>query len=137
MNIGDMVKSIGSPWVRPLCDYYHVRAEGEDPGQELEKSGELPVHTHIAKLRGREWFTDISVEENYIFRYADRSYPASEWKQINGAWYYFNTDGYMVTGWFQSPASGYWYYLDPDSGRMATNQYIGSYYVNADGVWVQ
>ena len=42
----------------------------------------------------------------------------------------------MVTGWFQSPASGYWYYLDPVQGNMVTSQYIGNYYVNADGVWV-
>ena len=68
---------------------------------------------------------------------ADRSYTSSDWQQINGLWYYFDERGYMVTGWFQSPASGYWYYLDPENGSMATNRYIGSYYVNADGVWVQ
>ena len=67
---------------------------------------------------------------------ADHSYTTSDWQQINGLWYYFDANGYMVTGWFQSPASGYWYYLDPVQGNMVTNQYIGNYYVNADGVWV-
>ena len=68
---------------------------------------------------------------------ADHSYTTSDWQQINGLWYYFDANGYMVTGWFQSPASGYWYYLDPVQGNMVTNQYVGSYYVNAEGVWVQ
>ena len=60
--------------------------------------------------------------------------------QIDGYWYYFNDAGYVVTGWFQSPYSGIWYYLRPDSspvGQMATNSWIGQYYVNADGAWVQ
>ena len=68
---------------------------------------------------------------------ADHSYTTNDWQLINGLWYYFDANGYMVTGWFQSPASGYWYYLDPVQGNMVTNQYVGSYYVNAEGVWVQ
>ena len=67
---------------------------------------------------------------------ADRSYTKNDWQQIGGLWYYFDENGYMKTGWFQSPASGYWYYLDPNDGHMVTDQYIGSYYVNGEGVWV-
>ncbi len=71
---------------------------------------------------------------------ADRSYTTNNWQQIDGYWYYFNEYGYVKTGWFQSPSSGLWYYLSEDPatlGRMVTNQYVGSYYVNGDGVWVQ
>ena len=70
---------------------------------------------------------------------ADRSYTTNNWQQIDGYWYYFNGYGYMVTGWFQSPASGLWYYLSEDQatlGRMVTNQYVGGYYVDSNGVWV-
>ena len=71
---------------------------------------------------------------------ADRSYPRAVWQKIDGYWYYFNEQGYVKTGWFQSPASGLWYYLSPDTdpvGRMMTDTWIGSYYVNADGIWQQ
>jgi glucan-binding YG repeat protein len=30
---------------------------------------------------------------------------------------------------------GEWYYFYPGSGNMAINTYIGSYYVNNDGIW--
>ena len=62
---------IGHPSVRALCDYYHVRVMGDDPGTVLKDSGELLVHTHIAKLSERAWFTDLSGEEEYIIRYAE------------------------------------------------------------------
>ena len=42
---------------------------------------------------------------------------ASGWHEINGAWYYFdsNNDNIMVTGW--EKIGGYWYYFNP-SGSM-------------------
>ena len=70
-DVVDMVKRIGHPSVRALCDYYHVRVMGYDPGTVLKDSGELLVHTHIAKLSERAWFTDLSGEEEYIIRYAE------------------------------------------------------------------
>lgn len=62
------------------------------------------------------------------------SYPANQWKKINGQWYWFNSNGYMVTGWKQ--INGTWYYFDP-SGAMASNRWIGNYYVNESGLWTQ
>lgn len=46
----------------------------------------------------------------------DGSYPASKWSTIDGKQYYFNADGYMVTGWVQT-RQGDWYYLNP-SGEL-------------------
>lgn len=37
----------------------------------LKDSGELLVHTHIAKLSERAWFTDLSGEEEYVRRCAE------------------------------------------------------------------
>ena len=56
----------------------------------------------------------------------------NSWEFINGDWYYFNANGYMLTGWQE--ISGQWYYLNAD-GTMATNTWIGDYYVGADGQW--
>ena len=82
------------------------------------------------------------------------SYPANQWKAINGNWYWFNRNGYMVTGWqniggswyyFQSSGAmigqgwhvinGSWYYMYA-SGAMASNTWIGDSYVNGSGAWV-
>lgn len=80
-------------------------------------------------------------------------------------WYYFGKDGYMKTGWYQD-IDGRWYYLHPLSdgtmgrmyygwhqidgkwyyfneisdgtkGSLKTNMWIGSYYVDENGVWTE
>ncbi|MDS8395287.1 RICH domain-containing protein [Streptococcus pneumoniae] len=59
--------------------------------------------------------------------------PKTGWKQENGMWYFYNTDGSMATGWLQN--NGSWYYLN-SNGAMATGwlQNNGSwYYLNANG----
>ncbi|HGQ8411995.1 TPA: RICH domain-containing protein, partial [Streptococcus pneumoniae] len=43
--------------------------------------------------------------------------PKTGWKQENGMWYFYNTDGSMATGWLQN--NGSWYYLN-SNGAMAT-----------------
>ena len=45
----------------------------------------------------------------------------TDWKQINGKWYYFHTDGAMRTGWKQ--IGDKWYYLYED-GHMAKSEKI-------------
>lgn len=83
------------------------------------------------------------------------SYPANQWKAINGNWYWFDGNGYMVTGWkniggnwyyFQSSGAmlgegwhvinGNWFYMYA-SGAMAADTWIGNSYVNSSGAWVQ
>ncbi|MCD8371323.1 MAG: hypothetical protein LUC94_13560, partial [Clostridiales bacterium] len=80
-------------------------------------------------------------EGGWWYQYADGSYPANRWVQINSQWYYFGGDGYtcsgwqlingswyyldrtnqnMTTGWHQDPQDGYRYYLDRSNGRMLT-----------------
>lgn len=57
------------------------------------------------------------------------------WVVLNNVYYHMDSNGVMQTGWIN--VNGYYYYMDPSSGAMARNQWIGSYYVNNDGVWVQ
>ena len=65
----------------------------------------------------------------------DGTYPASQWKEINGQWYYFDADGYMATGWVQ--VNGLYYYLDPTSGAMYANRYTpDNCWVDVNGVWI-
>ncbi|WP_455821794.1 N-acetylmuramoyl-L-alanine amidase family protein [Clostridium butyricum] len=56
------------------------------------------------------------------------------WKQIDGAWYYFTSNGYMQTGWIND--NGSWYYLN-NNGAMKTgwiNDNNSWYFLNANGV---
>ena len=69
------------------------------------------------------------------YQNADGSYPASQWKDINGKWYYFDAEGYMATGWIK--VGGLDYCLAPDGALYVNCTTPDGYNVNADGVWVQ
>ncbi|EJT6496002.1 cell wall-binding protein [Clostridium perfringens] len=55
------------------------------------------------------------------------------WEEINGYWYYFNNDGIMQTGWQE--IGGKWYYFRPDGNmRVGWEQINGYwYYFGSDG----
>ncbi|HEX0910523.1 TPA: RICH domain-containing protein [Streptococcus pneumoniae] len=80
--------------------------------------------------------------------------PKTGWKQENGMWYFYNTDGSMATGWLKDGDTWYyleasgamkesqwfkvsdkWYYVN-GSGALAVNTTVGGYRVNANGKWV-
>lgn len=58
------------------------------------------------------------------------------WQKIGGKWYYLgdSEDGAMKTGW--QKVGNYWYYMY-SSGVMASSTWIGSYYVNSSGRWIE
>ncbi len=58
---------------------------------------------------------------------------ATGWQWVNGSWHLLSSSGAMLTGWQR--VGGVWYYLY-SSGAMATSQWIGSWWVGADGKWV-
>ena len=66
------------------------------------------------KSGSRWWFKD-----------SDGSYPSNGWEKIDKVWYYFDSSGWMQTGWVKD---GSWYYLD-SSGAMKTG------WVKDNGSW--
>ena len=53
----------------------------------------------------------------------DGSYPKSQWLWINNRWYYFNQEGYMLTGWlFYNNA---WYYFEEKEGSEQGKMSVG------------
>lgn len=56
------------------------------------------------------------------------------WNKDGDYWYYTSSDDTDAVGWNQ--IDGKWYYFYSD-GKMASNTYISSYYVDSNGVWVQ
>ena len=98
-----------------------------------------------------EW---VKSGSRWWYRFADGSYPKSQFFTVDGATYYFDADGWMVTGWKQigkawyffkgsgalatgwQEVNGSWYWLDKSSGAMATGWISdGSdrYYLNGSG----
>ena len=61
---------------------------------------------------------------------ADGTYPKAQFEVIDGKTYYFDNDGYMVTGWKQINGE---YYFFESSGAMKKSAWEGSYYLKADG----
>ena len=88
--------------------------------------------------------------KGWWYRRYDGSYPKHQFEGIDGQVYYFDSNGYMVTGWQKIGSKWYYsegggamavnkwvgnYYLT-GSGAMAANTWIGKYYVGADGKWI-
>lgn len=57
---------------------------------------------------------------------------ATGWIKDGGKWYYLRSSGAMATGWIVSGGKDYYLYGD---GHMASNEWIGRYHVNNNGVW--
>lgn len=58
------------------------------------------------------------------------------WEKVNGAWYAFGSDGYLMTGWVFDYQLNAWYYMTVDSG-MKTGWYYDdqdhcTYYLDAE-----
>lgn len=80
----------------------------------------FPVTAHA------EWKAD-----NTGWWYSEGKSYATSWRNINGQWYYFDSNGYMKTGWFND--NGNWYYFNED-GTMARETAINGYYMNSNGI---
>lgn len=53
----------------------------------------------------------------------DGTYPKAQWLWINNRWYYFNQEGYMLTGWlFYNNA---WYYFEENEGSEQGKMSLG------------
>lgn len=103
-------------------------------------------------------------EFGWRFRQTNGIYAANQWGMIKGVWYFFGENTYMGTGWinwnnrwyYLNEAKGSnegamqvgwqlikdkWYYLNPISdgtrGAMLSNQWVGDYFLDVDGSWIE
>lgn len=74
--------------------------------------------------------------KNYYLGDRNDGAMKSGWLRYGADWYYLGgpEDGSMKTGWQR--IGGAWYYMYND-GRMAANTWIGPYYVNQSGAWME
>ena len=54
----------------------------------------------------------------------------NNWKEVNGTWYFYESDGTKVTGWKEINNNWYYFY---GNGQMAANTTIDGYTLGADG----
>lgn len=81
---------------------------------------------------------DISnrwVADGPAWRYwRDGKYVVHDWVEVEGEYYYCNAFGIMVYDW--QMIDGKFYYFDSE-GVMQKNTWIGDYYVDQNGVWLE
>ena len=59
----------------------------------------------------------IIQDNKWWYRHTDGSYTKNGWEKINGKWYLFDSEGWMLYDWKLS--GDYWYYLgNSDDGSM-------------------
>ena len=79
--------------------------------------------------------TNRWVEDGPVWRYwRDGKYVVHDWVEVGGEYYYCDTFGIMVYGW--QLINGKFYYFD-SKGVMQKNTWIGDYYVDQNGVWLE
>ena len=141
-------------WLKLRSTWYYLKSDGTMAADTW--IGDYYVNADGAWVPGKEKPVDkwINTSGRWWYRHADGSYIKSNWEQIGNQWYYFDEDGWMVTGWLKLSDTWYYmntsgarvsncwtwvgnscYYFDED-GKMAADTWIGDYYVNADGAWV-
>ena len=66
------------------------------------------------------------------YRLQDGVTWATGWQFIDGSWYCFGDDYWMLRGWNTVGDKRYFFY---DDGKMAADAWIGDYYVDPSGAW--
>ena len=149
---GAMVSN-GWRWINSKCYYF-------------DKNGKMAVDTWIGEyyvdasgawVKDKQKETDKWIQSSgrWWYRHADGSYTRSDWEYIGNKWYYFDQNGWMITGW--QKVSGSWYYMESNgarvadgwkwinnkcyyfdkNGKMAADTWIDGSYVDASGVWIK
>ena len=82
-----------------------------------------------------EWLKGKSKgnENKWWYRHSDGSYTINNWELIDGKYYFFDEEGWMKTGWIESPYSHKWFYCY-SNGEMAHDCELYGYRFDSDGV---
>lgn len=116
-RVGAIGVSLGLEWGgnwKSIVDKPHFQLPDWGSGT----SGIKKVYANPSEFM-KTWVTEYTLGWNHDAHgwwYADSktTYLKSTWKVINHHKYYFNADGYAVTDWKQ--IDGKWYYFEPTAG---------------------
>ncbi|HIT65490.1 MAG TPA: hypothetical protein IAC37_13805 [Candidatus Ventrimonas merdavium] len=97
-------------WVREGETWYYYKSDGTLAHDQWVKSG-----------------------DSLFWIQGDGTMAVSAWMEMEGNLYWLDASGIAATGWQE--IDGKWYYFD-ENHTMATETYVGSYYVGKDGAWI-
>ena len=125
--VQDLMARYGIPAAN-VIRHYDVTGK-ECPAPYVDQGKWDVLHDRIANgsaapAQGDEWVQNG--DGRWWYRHADGSYTASDWELVDGKWYLFDADGWMLTGWQRK--DGHWYLLGAD-GAMLTG------WQRVDGKW--
>lgn len=88
------------------------------------------------KINNGEWLKGKSQgnENKWWYKHTDGSYTTDGWEKIDGEWYCFDKEGWMLSAtWIKSKYNDNWYYVW-SNGKMAHDCESYGYKFDSDGV---
>ena len=112
---------------------------GENSSEETSTEEEERIEGWIQKDDSKYYFEDgemvtdwKKVEGNWYY-FEPGGEMATGWKKVGGNWYYLNTSGKMLTDWQQ--VDGKWYYLN-SGGAMLKSTVVQGRVLDSNGEWM-
>lgn len=103
-----------------------------------------PAHAAWQQTDNKWCYSNSTLDEystgwDYIdgkwYLFDENGWMLTGWQEVGDKWFYMNLSGEMVTGWLLD--AGNWYYMD-SSGAMLTDTITpDGYWVGSDGVMIQ
>lgn len=118
--------------VLPKINVTDIAKSVENKKAWVEKGGYWLFYNENGESLRNQWFKDSNGKWYY---FQTNGYMTTGWRFIEGDWYYFDNSGEMSTGWVKTE-DGNWYYL-MISGKMARNTIIDGYTLNSKGQYVK
>ena len=131
--------SMATGWQEQNGQWYYLNKDKNSSAYGKRQTGWLTV-------KNKQYYLDKEDGHMYKDRWKTGHYLKSDgsmatgWLQQDGQWYYLNKDrnssayGKRMTGWQKIDGKDYYFYED---GKMASDTWIGKYYVNSNGAWVK
>ena len=105
--------------------YFKVKAaDSRGNAGDWQESQQIEITEELLKELQGQWIRD---DKGWWYRNRDGSWTINNWQNIRSAWYFFNEEGYMKTGWISWQGKDY--YCD-QSGAMLYNT------TTPDGIWL-
>ena len=136
LNIGSMVNRTGDYSVRVAAISRYdtkVKSSYSQSGPVLVDDSVLAGFSANAASYENGAGRWVESNGNYWYENPDGTWPASGWQEIDGSWYFFNSQGYRQTGWILWKNQQY--YCDSDGKMLVDAITPDGYYVDGNGIW--
>lgn len=132
--VQDLMARYGIP-ASSVIRHYDVTGK-ECPAPYVDQGKWDVLHDRIANgsaapAQGDEWVQNG--DGRWWYRHADGSYTSSDWELVDGKWYLFDADGWMLTGWQRK--DGHWYLLGADGAMLTGWQRVDGKWYFLDDSW--